>query len=139
MDFLSQIQAGTKLAQTPAPAPAPPKPKYPLVGSESIMAPKAHGTARHPVQAELRWGCDRAVADRICCFNRHYAEHSGSAAAARVAGFSRARVARARRAPPPRSPAAPRSEPSPRARRARSLAATSRRRASSPKSRATAR
>ena len=83
MNFLSQIQAGTKLSETPAPAPAPPKPKYPVVGAESIMAPKAHGTAERPVQADLRWGCDRGVADRICCFNRHYAEHSGSAAAAR--------------------------------------------------------
>ena len=24
-------------------------------------------------------GCDAATADRICCFNRHYAEHSGYA------------------------------------------------------------
>ena len=66
MNFLSQIQAGTKLSETPAPAPAPPKPKYPVVGAESIMAPKAHGTAERPVQTDLRWGCDRGVADRIC-------------------------------------------------------------------------
>ena len=24
-----------------------------------------------------RWRCDYNTADRICCFNRHYAEHSG--------------------------------------------------------------
>eukprot|EP01031_Cornospumella_fuschlensis_P039991 gene39992-48718_t len=24
-----------------------------------------------------RWNCDISTADRICCFNRHYAEHSG--------------------------------------------------------------
>ncbi|RYH30761.1 hypothetical protein EON65_04230 [archaeon] len=24
-----------------------------------------------------RWQCDISTADRICCFNRHYAEHSG--------------------------------------------------------------
>jgi hypothetical protein len=30
-----------------------------------------------PVQDNLRWGCDRKTADRICNFNRHYAEHSG--------------------------------------------------------------
>jgi hypothetical protein len=30
------------------------------------MAPKAHGTADHPVQAQLRWGCDPKLADRIC-------------------------------------------------------------------------
>ena len=124
MNFLSQIQAGTKLSETPAPAPAPPKPKYPVVGAESIMAPKAHGTAERPVQTDLRWGCDRAVADRICCFNRHYAEHSGSAAAARddAPQAARARLSHLSAA------------------RARaSLAATLKRRASSPTSRATAR
>ena len=25
----------------------------------------------------LKWGCDFKTADNICCFNRHYAEHSG--------------------------------------------------------------
>ena len=29
------------------------------------------------MQENLRWGCDRKVADRICNFNRHYAERSG--------------------------------------------------------------
>lgn len=29
------------------------------------------------MQANLRWGCDGEVADRICNFNRHYAERSG--------------------------------------------------------------
>merc|ERR1712232_137542 len=29
------------------------------------------------VQENLRWGCNRETADRICNFNRHYAEHSG--------------------------------------------------------------
>merc|ERR1712146_787572 len=38
---------------------------------------KAHGTTAVPVQDKLRWGADRSTADRICCFNRHYAEHSG--------------------------------------------------------------
>ena len=41
------------------------------------MAPKAHGTTEAPPQAKLRYGCDHATADKICCFNRHYAEHSG--------------------------------------------------------------
>ena len=27
----------------------------------------------------LRYGCDFATADKICNFNRHYAEHSGYA------------------------------------------------------------
>jgi len=64
------------------------------------MSKKEHGTSRTPVQQNLRWNCDRETADRwvgfrnhhvifcsdsysssplqrICNFNRHYAEHSG--------------------------------------------------------------
>jgi len=41
------------------------------------MSPKAHGTSSAPVQKNLRWGCDNELADRICSFNRRYAEHSG--------------------------------------------------------------
>lgn len=48
-----------------------------VMGSESIMSKKAHGTSPVPVQKNLRWKCDQEVADRICNFNRHYAEHSG--------------------------------------------------------------
>ena len=44
---------------------------------DAIMAPKEHGTCPTPVQATLRWGCDRDLADDICCFNRHYAEPAG--------------------------------------------------------------
>mmetsp|Transcript_22438 Transcript_22438/g.48850 ORF Transcript_22438/g.48850 Transcript_22438/m.48850 type:complete len:162 (-) Transcript_22438:422-907(-) len=51
--------------------------EVPVMGDESIMAPKAHGTSAVPVQQNLRWKCDRDTADRICNFNRHYAEHSG--------------------------------------------------------------
>ena len=50
---------------------------YPIRGEESLMSPKAHGTCTQPVQKSLRWVCDWDTADRICCFNRHYAEHSG--------------------------------------------------------------
>lgn len=46
-------------------------------GDNSIMKPKQHGTSETPVQENLRWGCDRKIADRICNFNRHYAEYSG--------------------------------------------------------------
>lgn len=46
-------------------------------GSEDIMKPKAHGTSEYPVQENLLWGCDFDLADRICNFNRHYAEYSG--------------------------------------------------------------
>ena len=48
-----------------------------VMGNESIMSPKKHGTSNTVVQSDLRWGCDRKVADRICNFNRHYAEYSG--------------------------------------------------------------
>jgi len=51
--------------------------KLPLVGGEEIMSQKAHGTSEKPVMKELKWGCDYATADRICNFNRHYAEHAG--------------------------------------------------------------
>ena len=41
------------------------------------MEQKAHGTCAAAVQNDLLYGCDFKTADRICCFNRHYAEHSG--------------------------------------------------------------
>ena len=41
------------------------------------MSAKKHGTSATPVQANLRYNCDHDVADRICNFNRHYAEHAG--------------------------------------------------------------
>merc|ERR1712216_609460 len=47
------------------------------MGDESTMAPKAHGTSAAPVQKDLRWNVDRANADKICSFNRHYAEYAG--------------------------------------------------------------
>jgi len=50
-----------------------------ISGPESLMAKKAHGTCPGPVQENLRYDCDRAVADNISCFNRHYAEYSGYA------------------------------------------------------------
>ena len=55
--------------------------KYPgaIMGDEAIMAPKAHGTSATPVQQDLRWKCSVETADKICNFNRHYAEHSGYA------------------------------------------------------------
>merc|ERR1719231_1855896 len=49
----------------------------PVRGEESLMSKKAHGTCEKPVQEDLRWACDRETADRICCFNRHYAEFAG--------------------------------------------------------------
>ena len=34
-----------------------------VMGSEDIMAPKAHGTCTQPVQSDLRFGCDTKTAD----------------------------------------------------------------------------
>lgn len=51
--------------------------KLPIVAEESVMNQKAHGTSDKPVQKELRWNCDYSTADRICNFNRHYAEYAG--------------------------------------------------------------
>lgn len=53
--------------------------EYPCVpGSENIMKPKEHGTSHTAVQDGLRWGCDWDTADRICNYNRRYAEYAGS-------------------------------------------------------------
>ncbi|CAB9498911.1 expressed unknown protein [Seminavis robusta] len=48
-----------------------------VMGTEEIMSKKAHGTSAVPIQENLRWGCDKETASRICNYNRHYAEHSG--------------------------------------------------------------
>merc|ERR1712167_320410 len=48
-----------------------------VMGTEDIMSPKVHGTSDIPVQSDLRWNGDVKTADKICNFNRHYAEHSG--------------------------------------------------------------
>ena len=47
------------------------------LGTEDLMAAKEHGTTSKPVQQTLRWGADRKTADRICSFNRHFAEYAG--------------------------------------------------------------
>jgi len=47
----------------------------PLVsGEESIMSSKAHGTTATAVPDELLWNTDAKLADKICSFNRHWAE-----------------------------------------------------------------
>ena len=51
--------------------------QYPVLADEAVMAPKKHGTSDKPVQSNLRWSCDFETADRICNFNRHYAEYAG--------------------------------------------------------------
>jgi hypothetical protein len=44
---------------------------------ESVMSQKAHGTTAAAVQQNLRWNVDRQQSDRICSYNRHYAEYAG--------------------------------------------------------------
>lgn len=51
--------------------------QLPLLADEDVMSQKAHGTSEKPVMKNLRWGCDYDTADRICNFNRHYAEYAG--------------------------------------------------------------
>ena len=51
--------------------------KLPVMAPEEVMSPKAHGTSEAPVMKDLRWNCDYETSDRICNFNRHYAEYAG--------------------------------------------------------------
>ncbi|CAJ1920003.1 unnamed protein product [Cylindrotheca closterium] len=64
------LMAGVVEARVPCEPPCVP-------GTEAIMSKKEHGTSHTPVQEKLRWDCDRDTADRICNFNRHYAEYAG--------------------------------------------------------------
>lgn len=58
-------------------APLKPGQKLPIPGNEAMMSKKTHGTTDEPVQKELMWNVDRDTADKICSFNRHYAEYAG--------------------------------------------------------------
>eukprot|EP00802_Teleaulax_amphioxeia_P020718 Tamp_21015.p1 GENE.Tamp_21015~~Tamp_21015.p1 ORF type:complete len:267 (+),score=48.55 Tamp_21015:96-803(+) len=51
--------------------------EYPVYGSREIMKKKKHGTSDKPVMKNLKFGCDYELADKICCFNRHFAENAG--------------------------------------------------------------
>jgi hypothetical protein len=51
--------------------------KLPVIAPEDVMSQKKHGTSDAPVMKDLRWKCDFDTADRICNFNRHYAEFAG--------------------------------------------------------------
>ena len=44
---------------------------------EDIMRQRGHGTSEIPVQEDLMYGVDRKLADRICNYNRHFAEQAG--------------------------------------------------------------
>ena len=71
--------ASTLLMSSPAGADSllPKTGGSPVLCEEDVMAPKAHGTTETAVQQNLRWNVDRKNADRICSFNRHYAEYAG--------------------------------------------------------------
>lgn len=68
--------------------------EFPIYGDESIMSKKAHGTCANAPADVLRWGCDAKTCDRVCCFNRHYAEHSGYFSGTQFVEFARAAEAR---------------------------------------------
>lgn len=53
------------------------KSQFPILGSEDLMKPKQHGSSSSPVQSKLKWGCDVQLADRICNYNRRWAENAG--------------------------------------------------------------
>ena len=44
---------------------------------KDIMSPKAHGTSEFPVQSDLLYGVSNKPADKICNYNRHFAEMGG--------------------------------------------------------------
>jgi len=46
-------------------------------GPDSIMDQKEHGTSAKPVQEDLLYGVSNKLADKICNFNRHFAERGG--------------------------------------------------------------
>lgn len=46
-------------------------------GDESIMSKKEHGTTTEAVQPNLRYGVSQKIADRICSYNRMFAENAG--------------------------------------------------------------
>ena len=46
----------------------------PVIGDESIMSPKTHGTSETPVQESLRYEVSNKLADKITNYNRRFAE-----------------------------------------------------------------
>ncbi|KAL7526600.1 hypothetical protein ACHAWF_001842 [Thalassiosira exigua] len=48
-----------------------------VYGDDGIMSPKEHGTTDSPAQDNLRYGVSRKLADKICSFNRVFAEMGG--------------------------------------------------------------
>lgn len=72
---LSTVTAGVMLSPNSASAlEVGGKLKY---GDESIMSQKGHGTSANPVQSNLQYGVSEKLADKICNFNRQFAEFAG--------------------------------------------------------------
>ena len=62
-----------------ASAKSPPSHSPIVYCEESVMSKKSHGTTEASLDASsLRWGVDSKLADKICSFNRHFAEPGGS-------------------------------------------------------------
>eukprot|EP00913_Durusdinium_trenchii_P016724 g15721.t1 len=99
LGFVAAALAALRFRVQPAKAES-----YPVQGNEELMKQKAHGTTEYPVQDSmpqrlhivwqtvsdppcecstlfveevLRWDVDRGTADRICSYNRHFAEYAG--------------------------------------------------------------
>jgi len=72
LGFVAALIAAWRFRNQPAKAES-----FPVQGNEDIMKPKAHGSTDFPVQEALRWNVDRSTADRICSYNRHFAEYAG--------------------------------------------------------------
>jgi peptide methionine sulfoxide reductase MsrB len=71
------LAAASTLFNAPAKAGIPPGIPPEALGDEEIMSQKAHGTTATSIQENLRFGVDRETADRICSYNRQFAEYAG--------------------------------------------------------------
>ena len=49
-----------------------------VYGDETIMNQKNHGSTNSPVQSNLLYGVDQDLANKICSYNRRFAEFAGS-------------------------------------------------------------
>lgn len=77
-DFLASVSAATAgLVLSPNAAFAVEVGGKPRFGDESIMSQKGHGTSEKPVQSNLLYGVSEKLADKICNYNRQFAEFAG--------------------------------------------------------------
>lgn len=75
-NYLKSIVMGNKTSKSKTPTtPSGNNAQLPIVGPDKIMSNKAHGTCPKAVQGRLRWNLDTREADKICCYNRHFAEN----------------------------------------------------------------